>query len=490
MRCIRNSALLLLSAGAANSTQFGTHLDATNVYYQSDRANAIARAKQINVQIARNTVWWNNVQTYRGRDNWGVIEAAVDEQRAAGIEPLVTLVGSPAWANGADPNQFEFFYQIPGDPGAFSYWVGEYASFAASAAQRLKGRVTKWELWNEENEHFTWQPFPNPDQYAAWYRAVYQAIKSVDPSAEISIGGLTGLAASGPNDYNGLQFLQELYNRGVYPDFVAIHPYTSSNQAPDQFYQWQNNFTDIGRIHDEMAANGQGDKPLWLTEWGWETSVVGESAQAAYVERALNMIRSDYPYVTVSTYFLQSDQGRYSSGLFDSDGRLREAGARFRDVISSANAPQAAENNVRYVSDLQYIPVRNDWGPVERDRSNGETAAGDGHTLSINGARYSKGLGVHSASEVDVNLGGMVCSSFSSDVGVDDETGGRGALSFQLWGDDELLFDSGVIFGGNTARTANVGISGRQTLRLIVNHGPYGMDYGHGDWANAKLSCN
>src|SRR4051794_27393680 len=173
-----------LCTGMANCfTQYGTHLDNFNVYYSSDRQAALDRAKQINVQIARNSIWWNNVEPIQGENNWSVIDAAVKEEIAAGIEPLVTLVGSPAWANGTSPNQYEYYYQVPSDPGAFATWVSRYAAFASSTAQRLKGKVTKYELWNEENEHFTWQPAPNPDQYATWFLAVSQAIKSADPNA-------------------------------------------------------------------------------------------------------------------------------------------------------------------------------------------------------------------------------------------------------------------------------------------------------------------
>jgi hypothetical protein len=42
----------------------------------------------------------------------------------------------------------------------------------------------------------------------------------------------------------------------------------------------------------------------------------------------------------------------------------------------------------------------NGWGPVERDTSNGEQAAGDGHTMSINGATFTKGLGAHANSSI------------------------------------------------------------------------------------------
>src|SRR4030095_6410355 len=48
-----------------------------------------------------------------------------------------------------------------------------------------------------------------------------------------------------------------------------------------------------------------------------------------------------------------------------------------------------------YLSDLPMLRAKNGWGPIERDKSNGEQAAGDGRTITLNGSTYAKGLGVH-----------------------------------------------------------------------------------------------
>jgi len=41
--------------------------------------------------------------------------------------------------------------------------------------------------------------------------------------------------------------------------------------------------------------------------------------------------------------------------------------------------------------------MTNGWGPVERDRSNGESAPGDGNPLTLDGVVYLKGLGILAA---------------------------------------------------------------------------------------------
>jgi hypothetical protein len=77
--------------------------------------------------------------------------------------------------------------------------------------------------------------------------------------------------------------------------------------------------------------------------------------------------------------------------------------------------------------------MTNGWGPVERDRSNGDNGAGDGGPLVLNGVTYAKGLGAHAPSDVRYALG--ACSVFTAQVGVDDIAGTSGSLVFQVWVD-------------------------------------------------------
>jgi alpha-galactosidase len=144
----------------------------------------------------------------------------------------------------------------------------------------------------------------------------------------------------------------------------------------------------------------------------------------------------------------------------------------------------------RYVSDLTWTSMTNGWGPVEKDMSNGEQAAGDGHTISIRGVTYAKGLGAHAVSNVQYSLTAAgACTAFLSDVGVDDETGGAGSVVFQVWADGTKLFDSGLMTGTMAAKSVNVAVTGKSLLTLMVNDGGDGITSDHADWANARLTC-
>jgi uncharacterized delta-60 repeat protein len=147
------------------------------------------------------------------------------------------------------------------------------------------------------------------------------------------------------------------------------------------------------------------------------------------------------------------------------------------------------------VNTLQYETAtlaRNSWGPVERNRSNGEQQAGDGKPLTLNGQVYAQGYGVHAGSEVRFSLkgtGGAQCNTFTADVGVDDEVGSRGSVVFQVFADGLKLYDSGLMTGNSLTKRVNVGVVGRQELRLVVTDAGNGISYDHADWADPRLDC-
>ena len=143
----------------------------------------------------------------------------------------------------------------------------------------------------------------------------------------------------------------------------------------------------------------------------------------------------------------------------------------------------------RWLSDMTWVSASNGYGPVEKDRSNGENAAGDGRTITLNGVTHAKGLGTHAASDVLYNLGGA-CTSFTADVGVDDEVGGtRGSLVFQVWANGTKVWESAVMTNASTTVTATVPMTGVNQLRLVVTDGGNGVNYDHGDWASARVTC-
>ncbi len=112
--------------------------------------------------------------------------------------------------------------------------------------------------------------------------------------------------------------------------------------------------------------------------------------------------------------------------------------------------------------------------------------ANQGFPLVLGGVTYPKGLGVIAPSELRVPLGGAY-SRFISDVGVNDAAGSGGSVVFQVWADDEKLFDSGVLTGASPMQSVDVDLSGRTELRLVVTDAGHASPLDLADWAGARL---
>jgi hypothetical protein len=320
----------------------GLHMDLTYDGYAWRRTAAIDKAVSVNAVVSRNSFLWHLIEPTRGNYDWSRVDAVVQELGNKGIEPLFCIVGSPSWANGVSTSTADYHFYVPTDEAQFQTWVTNYKTFVTNAVTRYKGKVRKWELWNEENEHWFWRPKPNVDQYIRWYREIYGAIKSIDPGAEVALGGMTGLNASGPEDYNGKTFLTLLYQKSLFPDIIAIHPY--SDGAPDVHQQWQNNFDDIAMIRQIMVDYGQSNKGIWVTEWGWGTNRVDQATQANWLSKSLQMLKTQYPYVSLATYFVDYDrEPTYYFGLFTSSFQEKRAASVFRSY-AVANPPLSPWN--------------------------------------------------------------------------------------------------------------------------------------------------
>lgn len=147
-----------------------------------------------------------------------------------------------------------------------------------------------------------------------------------------------------------------------------------------------------------------------------------------------------------------------------------------------------------YVSDLEWVDESNGWGPVERDRSVGEAAGGDGNPLRIAGVTYDKGLGMHASGHVTAWLGGT-CTALSAVVGIDDEVldkpgdTGVGSVRFEVYGDGVLLASTPVLSNDDGGVPLEVDVTGVRRLRLVADEGGDGKNFDHADWADARVTC-
>lgn len=185
-----------------------------------------------------------------------------------------------------------------------------------------------------------------------------------------------------------------------------------------------------------------------------------------------------------------------SSGSFTvPDFEASEANTWMRITLTasdSSGASQAVTRDIYPKTQISSLAPAglptNGWGPYEIDRSNGESAAGDGRTLSLGNIAYAHGLGMHAPAEIRFNLYGACSGNLVTDIGVDDEVGDLGSVVFQVYLDGVKAYDSGTVTGSALRKNVNLSVANKNELRLVVTDAADGKDFDHADWAGARIT--
>lgn len=171
-------------------------------------------------------------------------------------------------------------------------WQALFAALAGRIAQKRVACATPYfvalEVWNEPNLDFQWGGKPvDPARYTEMVRRAYLGAKSADPTLPIVAGSLAPTGETGGWALNDVVFLQEMYAHGLsgHFDVISIHNYGFGGPPEDKTHGWDIlNFRRAEDIYAVMVAHGDGDKPVWSTEFGWllDASAEGHPECASY----------------------------------------------------------------------------------------------------------------------------------------------------------------------------------------------------------------
>jgi hypothetical protein len=289
-------------------------------YSAAQRTDVLTKLKAAGTQWIRLDLGWAMLQpTGAGSfdTGWGVpfTDSVIDEIHADGFHLLVTFWRTPGWANGGAGET-----TLPTNP-------ADYAHAIKWAAARYAGKADAWEIWNEPNEPYS-MTGTDPAKYAALLRAAYPAVHAGDPNAQVVFGG--------PSE-NDAPWIAKAYAAGIHGSFdvMSTHPYMGpSNDAPETaddgtIYK----LTHVAAVHSLMTQYGDGDKPIWFTEFGWTSHAntsgmanwelgVTPQTQGDYLVRTLKLLKASYPYVTNAFWYEASDQNTGTTSNIDNYGLL------------------------------------------------------------------------------------------------------------------------------------------------------------------------
>jgi hypothetical protein len=284
------AALLVGTPAGAGQRMYLGFLDDMSFRFDADRAAMFDQAKQADASVIRTMVRWNDIARTRpahAADPWDPayrfddLDEFTRRAQQHGFEVLLTLYGTPAWANGG---------KAPNVPPTDAK---DFADFARAVAARYSGAnpgypfARFFSIWNEPNSERFLDAADPPAAYAALAAAGYAGVKAGSPHALVAIGEtaarhepaafMEAVATARPD----LQF-----------DAWSHHPYPqTAGDGPDTVAAWPNvGLRELGRFGlDVDRAFHRARTPLWLTEYGESTTAVTASQQATDLARAVEL---------------------------------------------------------------------------------------------------------------------------------------------------------------------------------------------------------
>jgi len=260
------------------------------------------------------------------------------------------------------------------DLAAFQAACQDLAAHVASEWRPAGLAAVAYEIWNEPNLDYEWKGgTPDPGRYVAVLQAAYRGIKAADPAAMVVSAGLattgssaTTFAAAAPPlgeaavYMDDLEFIRGMYRAGAkgYFDALGSHPY-GGYAAPEE-KRGPLYFRRAEEQHAVMAEFGDGDTPIWATEFGWITDAggcdlgehqpyqVSPTVQADYLVRAFRYADANWPWMGamfvfnldfgVAPWYAYCDPVRWYSLTYREDPEQQDAPILQRPAVAALAA--------------------------------------------------------------------------------------------------------------------------------------------------------
>jgi hypothetical protein len=324
------AAIATPAALGAERMWIGFH-DDPSFRWVDDRMSRIELSADQGASIMRLLVQWNLAAPRKPANpsspfdpayNLADVDEAVRAAQEHDQEVMLTISGTPSWANGGKKAN------------AMPKRLSDLTAFARAIAARYSGRyvgypfVRFWSVWNEPNLQLFLTPQFDargravaPRNYAKLHTAAYKGIKAGNRRALVAAGETSARGSDKPTG------LRPIHSPGRFAELVAKanpklkfdawshHPYPfTPNLEPSQKVRWPNVTlgslplleTNLKRWFKRKSV------PIWITEYGHET-------------KPPDAIAKKYPFVTMFIWFVyQDDQGQpWESGLYTRDGAAK-----------------------------------------------------------------------------------------------------------------------------------------------------------------------
>lgn len=221
-------------------------------YPEESRSLAAARRdlellRAAGLRVLRVSLGWDAIEPEKDRYDLTFWDAFVDMAvREFGVTLVPYVAYTPRWNSDGSP---EDFWKTPPRDAA------EFGQIVRLLAERYRGRIHAWELWNEPDNRDYWTG--TVGDYATLLRAGAEAVRAGNPDAAVVSGGLAGTVA----------FLEQLFDdwdAASLVDVVNLHAYYETwNPEPLETIPEY-----VAQVSDIVARHG-GRQAIWMAEVGY-----------------------------------------------------------------------------------------------------------------------------------------------------------------------------------------------------------------------------
>ena len=274
-------------------------------------------AKEAGFTWVKQRFEWRNIEKVKKNEfEWHEPDLVIDKINKSGLGIIARMDNQPDWA------RKDKIFPASGPPDNIEDWK----DFVQDFAERYKGKVQIYEIWNEPNISREWGNLkPDAKAYTEMLRVSYTEIKKIDPNAVIVSAGLSPTTEQSDRAISDTVFLKEMYANGAkaYFDMLGVHapgfkaapdmdpaavardpalsnPGDPSPESAKRVYAFRH-AEDMRQI---MVENGDQEKQVALMEMGWTTDTrpnspyawhaVTQEQQAEYLVKAMQYARANW----------------------------------------------------------------------------------------------------------------------------------------------------------------------------------------------------
>lgn len=251
----------------------------SNVDYEIWERQVLIQAEVTGVGWVKIQVNWAFLQP-DGPNDFNARMQLFEQQVEAAVRPgfniLLSIAKAPQWAR-SDLNESG----PPDDPQV----LADFITFMLGT--KIGPAVRAIEVWNEPNLAREWRgtlPFSGAG-YMRLFAPAYNAIRAYSSGITIVTAGLAPTSTQDGVSVDDRVYLQQMYDAGLgnYTDVViGAHPYGWGNppdarccdMSPERGWDDDPHFFFLDNLEayrDILVNNGQADRQLWVTEFGWAT---------------------------------------------------------------------------------------------------------------------------------------------------------------------------------------------------------------------------